>query len=104
MAPNWTHLIRFIAEEDGLVHLGQIDRIAVPDVGIAAFNNQPIHAKLISGSIYDGIVTEKFMKVAQVNCKNNSLASLDYNTFVYPRTAPLARLSGTDDTHQMSGP
>jgi len=66
MAPNWTHLIRFIAEEDKQIHLGQIDVSTYPDVGIAAFEGKPIHAKLISGSIYDGVVTEKVMKVAQL--------------------------------------
>jgi hypothetical protein len=37
MAPNWTRLVRFIAEEDGQIHLGVIDSTDYPDVGIAIF-------------------------------------------------------------------
>lgn len=66
MSPNWTHLIRFIAEEDGQIHLGQIDSAAYPDVGISTFEGQKVQAKLVTGSVFDGIVTNKVMHVKQV--------------------------------------
>lgn len=66
MAPNWTHLIRFIAQEDGQVHLGQVDAKQFPDVGLAMLNGEEVTAKLIKGSVFDGVVTEKLLHVAQV--------------------------------------
>jgi len=64
MAPNWTHLIRFIAEEDGQIHLGEVD--GKTDIGLASFNGEKITAKLIKGSIYDGKVTSKTLTVKQL--------------------------------------
>ena len=66
MSPNWTHLIRFIAKEDGQIHLGQIDPDAFPDLGLATFENKEVKAKLINGAVYDGTVTDKVYTVAQV--------------------------------------
>ncbi|KAL1980675.1 hypothetical protein VTN96DRAFT_3655 [Rasamsonia emersonii] len=66
MAPNWTHLIRFIAQEDGQVHLGQVDAKQFPDVGLAMLNGEEVTAKLIKGSVFDGVVTEKLLHVAQI--------------------------------------
>lgn len=66
MPSNWTHLIRFVAQEDGQIHLGQVDSKAYPDLGIASVEKKKIEAKLISGSIFDGVVTEKTMTVAQL--------------------------------------
>jgi hypothetical protein len=63
---NWTHLIRFIATEDGQTHLGQIDVAEWPDVGIAAFEGKKITARVVSGSIYDGIVTDRLLHVERV--------------------------------------
>lgn len=63
---NWTHLIRFIAEEDGQVHLGQINSQDHPDVGLSAFEGKRISAKLVTGSIFDGSVTDKTLTVARV--------------------------------------
>jgi len=67
MAPGWTHLIRFIAEEDGQIHLGQIDSSVYPDVGFAIFEGKKVEAKLVLGSIYDGVVTEKKLRVKHVS-------------------------------------
>lgn len=67
MPPNWTHLIRFVAKEDGQIHLGQIDPTSQPDVGLATYEKKELKAQLIEGSIYDGVVTEKFMTVSQVS-------------------------------------
>lgn len=67
MSPNWTHLIRFIAEEDGQIHLGQINPSQTPDVGLATFEKKTVTAKIISGSIFDGTVTDRQLTVKQVS-------------------------------------
>ncbi|EHA51936.1 fumarylacetoacetate hydrolase domain-containing protein 2A [Pyricularia oryzae 70-15] len=66
MAPSWTRLIRFIAEEDGLTHLGEV--IGDADVGLAHHAGQKIQAKLITGSAFDGVVTDKTLTVARLLC------------------------------------
>lgn len=66
MAPNWTHLIRFIAEEDNQIHLGQIDPFIYTDVGLDNYNGTRIQAHLITGSIFDGTITDRIMTVKQV--------------------------------------
>lgn len=66
MSSSWTHLIRFIAEEDGLIHIGQVDSEKFPDVGLSTFRGDKISAKLINGTIFDGIVTDKTFHVAKV--------------------------------------
>ncbi|TLS30607.1 hypothetical protein PpBr36_02732 [Pyricularia pennisetigena] len=66
MAPSWTRLIRFIAEEDGLTHLGEV--VGDADVGLAHHAGQKIQAKLITGSAFDGVVTSKTLTVARLLC------------------------------------
>jgi hypothetical protein len=73
MSPQWTHLIRFVAEETGLVHLGQIDAIVYPDIGLASLEGKTIVANEISGSIFDGVVTDKVLTVKQVLSGRNWL-------------------------------
>ncbi|KAK6440386.1 hypothetical protein LTR95_003393 [Oleoguttula sp. CCFEE 5521] len=66
MAANrrvWTHLIRFIAKEDGLVHIGQIDAQAFPDVGLSAVHGDSIVARVVTGSVFDGVVTDQELHV-----------------------------------------
>ena len=67
MTRPWTHLIRFMAREDGRIHLGQIDPEEFPDVGLATFEGKSVEAKIISGSVYDGVVTDRTAHVAQVS-------------------------------------
>ena len=66
MAPQWTHLIRFVAEETGQVHLGQINVKEYPDVGLATVEGKKVIAKEVTGSIFDGVVTDKTLTVKQV--------------------------------------
>jgi hypothetical protein len=66
MVASWTHLIRFVAEETGQIHLGQIDVKEYPDVGIASVEGKTIKAKEVTGSIFDGVVTDKLLTVKQV--------------------------------------
>ncbi|KAL8372480.1 hypothetical protein RB595_002013 [Gaeumannomyces hyphopodioides] len=61
---SWTRLIRFIAVEDGLVHLGEVD--AGVDVGLATFEKKTVQAKVITGSVFDGVVTDKVLTVSQL--------------------------------------
>ncbi|KAH7024127.1 hypothetical protein EDB80DRAFT_558992 [Ilyonectria destructans] len=65
MAPAWTHLIRFVAVEDGHVHLGQLEDCSI-DAGIASFEGKKIRARVILGSIFDGVVTDKILTVSQL--------------------------------------
>jgi hypothetical protein len=74
MAPNWTHLVRFIAEEDGQVHLGQVDATQFPDVGLAMLSNEKVTAKEIKGSIFDGVVSNRVLNVAQVRPIESNLS------------------------------
>jgi len=67
MPSSWTHLIRFIAEEDGQIHLGEVDPAKFPDVGLAILDGKKVDAKLVTGSIYDGVVTDKTVTVARVS-------------------------------------
>jgi hypothetical protein len=67
MAPNWTHLIRFIAEEDGREHLGQVNARTYPDVGLSVEKGEKITVKLVQGCIFDGTVTERTMTVKHVS-------------------------------------
>lgn len=67
MVASWTHLIRFIAEEDGREHLGQVDAAAFPDVGLALEKGHQISVKLVEGSVFDGVVTDKTLTVKHVS-------------------------------------
>lgn len=66
MSRNWTHLVRFLAEEDGQVHLGQIDATKWPDVGLATYKGEKVEAKLVNGTIYDGQITDRVMHISKV--------------------------------------
>ena len=66
MSTSWTHLIRFIAKEDGQVHLGQVDASAFPDVGLATFEGKDVTAKEVVGDIFSGVVTSKTLSVERV--------------------------------------
>jgi hypothetical protein len=63
--PSWTHLIRFIAVEDSLVHIGQLVDTS-RDVGRDSVDGVEIAAYVIDGTIFDGRVTKEVMHVKQV--------------------------------------
>lgn len=63
---SWTHLIRFIAEEDGQIHLGQVDASQHPDVGLAVEKGEKVTARLITGSAFDGVVTDRVLNVSRL--------------------------------------
>lgn len=63
--PPWTHLIRFIAVEDSLVHIGQLVDTS-RDVGRDSVDGVQIAAYVIDGTIFDGRVTKEIMHVKQV--------------------------------------
>ncbi|KAG6321224.1 hypothetical protein E4U44_005345 [Claviceps purpurea] len=68
MAPNWTRLIRFIAHEDGQVHLGEVIPTEHADVGLAAVDGPKVFAKAITGSVFDGVVTSRTLTVESLLC------------------------------------
>ncbi|KAK6543586.1 hypothetical protein TWF694_000329 [Orbilia ellipsospora] len=63
---TWKNLIRFIAEEDGQEHLGDVDASQYPDVGVSIHDGQKVTARVINGSIFDGTVTDKTLTVARL--------------------------------------
>lgn len=68
--PDWTHLIRFIAVEDSLVHLGQLVDIT-RDIGRDSVEGVRIAAYVIEGTILDGKVTKDILHVKQVSVSPN---------------------------------
>lgn len=66
MSPNWTNLARFISEEDGQIHLGEVDSSKYPDLGKAILEGERVAVKLIKGSIFDGVVTDTTMHISRV--------------------------------------
>lgn len=63
--PNWTHLIRFVANEDGQNHIGQLVDTTY-DVGLASVEGKKIEVYEIIGTIFDGQVTKNILTVKQV--------------------------------------
>ncbi|CAH0051950.1 unnamed protein product [Clonostachys solani] len=63
---RWTHLVRFLAVEDGRIHLGQIDAKKWPDIGLALDIGARITANLIEGNAFNGIVTNRTMEISRV--------------------------------------
>ncbi|KAJ5228886.1 hypothetical protein N7489_009594 [Penicillium chrysogenum] len=66
MSLNWTNLIRFISEEDGQIHLGEVDTRKYPDIGLTVLNGERVAVNLVKGSIFDGVVTETVMHVGRL--------------------------------------
>jgi len=60
---QWTHLTRFIAEEDGQIHLGQVDPSSCPDDGLALYKGEEVKVKLIEGDVFSGTVTKQEMTI-----------------------------------------
>lgn len=89
MARNWTRLVQYIAEEDGQIHLGDVDAKQYPDVGLAAMNGERITAKLINGSVFDGVVTGKCLHIAQVGYLNNPKKATIANKYAPSFSHPL---------------
>ncbi|KAJ5905181.1 uncharacterized protein N7473_002097 [Penicillium subrubescens] len=63
--PDWTHLIRFIAVEDSLIHLGQLVDVT-RDIGRDSVDGVEIAAYVIEGTIFDGKVTKDILHVKQL--------------------------------------
>ena len=71
MAP-WTHLVRFIAEEDHEVHLGQLVDTS-RDIGLDSFNGVKIQVYLVQGTIFNSTITKNILTVKQVSPPDRSL-------------------------------
>ena len=63
--PDWTHLVHFIAREDGLPHLGQLVD-TTRDVGLDLQSGVEVTVFLINGDIFNGFVTDKTLSVLHV--------------------------------------
>lgn len=57
-----THIIRFVANEDGRVHLGQLADTS-RDAGLDSIEGKEITAYEINGSIFNGEVTQNALTV-----------------------------------------
>jgi 2-keto-4-pentenoate hydratase/2-oxohepta-3-ene-1,7-dioic acid hydratase in catechol pathway len=64
--PSWTHLIRFIANEDSQVHLGQLVDTSI-DAGKATYEGKKVEAYEVTGSVFDGEVTNNVLTVKEVS-------------------------------------
>lgn len=67
---SWTHLIRFVAEEDSQPHIGQLVDTS-RDVGLDTFEGKPVRAYKIIGTIFDGEVTKTVLTVKYVSIDPN---------------------------------
>lgn len=70
--PSWTHLVRFLAVEDGQEHLGQLVD-PTRDVGIDSAEGKVIAVYVIEGTIFDGRVTKEILHAKQVCLLPSSL-------------------------------
>lgn len=73
MAFSWTHLVRFLAEEDGQIYLGQVNAERWPDVGLSIYNGERVDVRLITGSTFDGKVTDTIMHISKVGHNRKAL-------------------------------
>ena len=89
----WTHLVRFIAEEDAQIHFGNVDASKYPDVGLSLFKGEKVAANLINGSAFSGTVTEKVVHIKQVSHYHSSFKYLLmmalFGYVLTPQEAPL---------------
>jgi hypothetical protein len=76
MPPSWTHLVRFLAEEDGQIHLGEVDVAKWPDVGQSIYDGDKIDVKLVTGTIFDGQITNKTMHISKVGGHSSPVTRL----------------------------
>ena len=60
-----THIVRFIANEDNRIHIGQLVDTS-RDVGLDSLEGKEIKAYLINGSIFSGEVTKEVYTVKQL--------------------------------------
>lgn len=60
--PAATHIVRFVANEDSRIHIGQLVDTS-RDVGLDSIEGRKIEAYLINGTIFDGEVTDKVYTV-----------------------------------------
>lgn len=67
MAANWSHLVRFIAQEDGQIHLGQVDASVYKDVGLSIFEGETIKVKEVTGDIFSGNVSTRTLTIERVS-------------------------------------
>jgi 2-keto-4-pentenoate hydratase/2-oxohepta-3-ene-1,7-dioic acid hydratase in catechol pathway len=60
-----THIIRFVANEDSRIHIGQLVDTS-RDVGLDSLEGKEIKAYLINGTIFSGEITQQVYTVKQL--------------------------------------
>ena len=63
--PFWTHLIRFVANEDHQIHIGQLVDTS-RDIGLDTLEGKKVEAYEIIGSIFSGKITKNVLTVKYV--------------------------------------
>ena len=63
--PFWTHLVRFVAEDDDQIHLGQLVDTS-RDIGRDSVQETKIQAYLIIGDIFNGTISDKIYTIKKV--------------------------------------
>ena len=64
--PFWTHLIRFVANEDHQIHIGQLVDTS-RDVGLDTLEDKKVEAYEIIGTIFSGKITKNVLTVKYVS-------------------------------------
>lgn len=59
--------MRFIAQEDGQIHLGQVDASVYKDVGLSIFEGETIKVKEVTGDIFSGNVSTRTLTIERVS-------------------------------------
>ncbi|KAJ3538380.1 hypothetical protein NM208_g5928 [Fusarium decemcellulare] len=65
MSSSWTHLVRFVAEEDNQVHIGQLID-TTRDAGKDSREGLKIKVYVVNGTIFNGKVTKDILHVKQL--------------------------------------
>ena len=98
--PSWSHLIRFVAVEDGCAHLGQLVD-TTRDVGEDSVEGVKIQAFAVEGTVFDGQVTQEVLTVEKV-CEVLALLVVAHICLTY-LTASLPSDTRTMQLYPMPG-
>lgn len=108
-ARRWTHVIRFILKEDGRIHLGQIDSKKSLDIRLAFLEGKEVEANCISRSVFDGVVTDRKLHVADVSLVPLEMAIIKrtisrLTTIQSPASFTVINRSDTANSIKLQGP
>ena len=95
---KWSHLIRFLAREDGQVHLGQLVDPS-RDPGLDSVSGTEIKAYLINGDVYNGVVTGHILTVERVGPLSSTVTRFGASGLIME--APFTTCERTMHVHQV---